>query len=183
MKAHAMIRVYMNRVEQLSRVIAEYITPKSKDKTLVDRIKMKNGTAKFVKLTKPQKNEILDQGRKLLEGINMFLLDMNKHGKSLPERDYSRTMLLTKNFIDNMNEFESVVIKSETTKECLAKLKSKFSSINVQFDQTISYSNNSAHTADFSHHEMIQDHDTVTLVMPPTDDDIVASAPFEYPAH
>lgn len=164
-KARSSIMMYMNHVDKLAHSIAEYITPKSKEKSLVDRIKMKNGTAKFITLTTQQKNEILEQARKLLEGLNMFLFDFNKYGKTLPERDFSKVMLQIKNFTDNLNEFEAVVVKSETTKDALGKLKSKFSSINVEFNQQISYSNTGGQTADFSHHEHIQDHQDTILTI------------------
>jgi hypothetical protein len=55
------------------------------------------------------------------------------------------------------------VIKSETVKDCLAKLKQKFAAIDVDFSQSIQYENSGSHTASFSHNEVIEDHDSVQL--------------------
>ena len=55
------------------------------------------------------------------------------------------------------------MIKSETVKECLSKLKQKFGAINVDFQQTIVYENTGSQVASFSRHDVIEDHQVSNL--------------------
>jgi hypothetical protein len=159
-KAHGAITAYQTKVKKLSDKISEYINPNSKaNKSIADRIKLKTGSSKLVKLETHEKNEILSMARELLQGLDMFLFDFTKFGKTLPEREFSQVMLVIKQFKENVARFQDVVVKSETIKECLNKIRSKFeSSINVSFEQKIDYQNTGAQSVDFSNHETIQDH-------------------------
>lgn len=69
---------------------------------------------------------------------------------------YFQKCLELGDFNENVQKFSSLLIKSETLKEVLAKLKGKFKDISVQFSARISYNNNSSQTANLDHHQNIQ---------------------------
>ena len=138
--AHVSIKKFILKMIDLNKVISKHINPVSKQKTVIERLTMpKNGEIRKLKLERPEKNEVLNLARPLLDQINVFLFDFSRFGKTMPEREYNETMLTCGQFIENVDKFAAVVIKSETVKGCLIKLKEKFGSINVNFQAHISY--------------------------------------------
>ena len=75
---------------------------KSKDKTLLQRLAgPKKAT---IKLTRLEKNHVLDMARPLIDTINQFIFDFNRYGKTLPEREYSKAMLTCGSFNENLEK-------------------------------------------------------------------------------
>lgn len=164
MSAHNQIMSYFRSVQALSDVMSKQLNPPSVNKTLIGRLTgPKAGDLRTIKLTREQKNDILVKSRALLDKFNMFMFDYNRYAKSLPERQYNEIAIVLGEFMKNLDKFVVVVIKSETVKESLEKLKSTFSCINIDFQQKISYQNNGSQTASFDHHQTIQDTGVSTL--------------------
>jgi hypothetical protein len=172
--AQSSILAYLAKVDALSKVISDKINPKSVQKTLIGRLTApKAGETRYIKLTKAEKNDVLERARPLLDNLNQFIFDFNRYGKTFPERKFSEVMLNIGQFNENLDKFAAVVIKSETVKECLAKLKSKFSSINVSFSQQISYQNTGSQVANLNHNQVIIDNATSNLTVAHADYGVV----------
>jgi hypothetical protein len=112
-----------------------------------------------------------------VHGIQRCVRVSDTEFKALPEREYSKAMLTCGAFNENLDKFAVMVIKSETVKDCLAKLKQKFGSINVDFQQTIVYENTSSQTASFARHDVIEDHQTSSLGVANQDYGLVQESP------
>ena len=150
---------YISKAKDLDTVIGAFINPLSKQKTLLERMTApKAGEQRNIVLKREEKNEILLKARPLLDQTNQFIFDFNRFGKTLAERDFSEKMLIMGQLIDNLKKFASVVQKSNTVKDCLAKLLEKLGNINVDFRQQIKYENSGSQVASFSHHQQIEDH-------------------------
>jgi hypothetical protein len=78
-------------------------------------------------------------------------------------------------------QFAVMVIKSETVKDCMAKLKQKFAAITVDFNQSIVYENSSSQTASFSRNDIIEDHQVTNLGVANQDYGLVQESPLPPP--
>ena len=153
-------------IKALDGLISDKLNPISEKKGTLSKLKMKRSSSRSsISLVRDEKNTILTHQRHLAENFNMFLFDWNRYSKDLSERDFNKIALMLGSFIENLKEFKESVVKSDTVLESTSKLLEKFASVNIKFEQQISYSNTSTSSANFNHLQTIVDQGQTHMIV------------------
>ena len=164
--AHTQIGDFCMVIKALDGLISDKLNPISEKKGTLSKLKMKRSSSRSsISLVRDEKNTILTHQRHLAENFNMFLFDWNRYSKDLSERDFNKIALMLGSFIENLKEFKESVVKSDTVLESTSKLLEKFASVNIKFEQQISYSNTSTSSANFNHLQTIVDQGQTHMIV------------------
>ena len=145
-KAKACLQDYLQNVKLLEDIFVSLLRPgiggKSKSKILtMQGLKGSRGNVNALRIDKETKSEIFRLSELLMRQFEVFMFDWTRYGKQTGERSFSCIALLLGSFKDHLKQMVDSVNPTEPICETLSCLSTKFSKIQVSFDQSFDYHN------------------------------------------